>query len=86
LIRRALLGHPGQLALQPPVLGLVIDARLRRRLPEKLHPLVERILAGPQASGHLPHGISAHRDLMHRVPLELVAVVACPLGRLLGSK
>lgn len=31
-------------------------------------------------------GIPTHRDLMHRVPLELVAVIACPHVSLLASK
>src|SRR6056297_1632012 len=47
---------------------------------------LERILADPQASGHLSNRIPAHRDLIHRVPLERVAVVACPHVRLHGSK
>jgi len=47
---------------------------------------VERILADAQPPGNLPNPIPAHRDLVHRIPLELVTVVACPHVRLLGSK
>ena len=82
----ALLGHPSQFALQPPVLGLMVHAGLRNWPPEQLQPLVERIRADAQTAGHLPHRIPAHGYLMHRIALELVAVVACPHGRLLGSK
>jgi hypothetical protein len=47
---------------------------------------VTRTWSGRDASGHLPNRIPAHRDPMHRVPLELIAVVACPHRRLPGSR
>ena len=51
--------------------------------------------AGPARSGgclpahgglNLPNRITPHRDLMHRIPLELVAVIACPHIGILASK
>src|SRR6056297_212304 len=45
---------------------------------------VERVRADAQPPGNLPNRIPAHRDLMHRIALELVAVIACPYGRLLA--
>ena len=39
-----------------------------------------------QAPGHLPNRIPAHRDLMRRAAIELIAVIACPIIRLIGSK
>jgi hypothetical protein len=36
--------------------------------------------------GNLPNRIPTHHDLMHRIPLELVAVITCPDVGLLASK
>ena len=36
--------------------------------------------------GNLPNRISPNRDLMHRFPLELVAVIVSPHVGLLASK
>lgn len=79
--------HTGLLALRVSVLGLMTHTRrLRHRFPELLQPLVKRMCADPRGSGHLPNRIPPHRDLIHSIPLELVAEVACPHGRFLGSK
>ena len=59
---------------------------LGRRVTEQLHPIVERIRADAQPPGYLPNRISSHCNLMHRVALERVAVVACPNVGLLASK
>ncbi len=39
-----------------------------------------------QTSGNLANRVSRTRDLLHRIPLELVAVIACPHLGLLASK
>ncbi len=83
----ALLRHPSQLVLQSPVLGLMIHVGLLwGRIAEQLHPLVERMHADPQLPGNLPNPIPPHRDLMHRIALELVMVIACPHLGLLALK
>lgn len=65
---------PCQFPLRSSALGLVVHAgHLGRGVRETLHPPVKRVRADPQTAGNLPH-----RDLLHRVPLELAAVVARP--------
>src|SRR6056297_37358 len=55
-------------------------------IAEQLHPLVGRMRADAQSTGHLPNRIAPHRDLMHRIALELVTVIARPHVGLLASK
>ena len=71
----------------PTALGFVIHARLLTlRTAKKLYPLIERMRADVQAPGNLPISTSPNTDLVHRVPLELVAVVARAHVGLLASK
>lgn len=78
-------GQTGQFALHPPILCLMVHARFRDRLPEQLQSLVEGIRANAQTLGHLSRRIPPNRDLVHRIPLELVAVIAPPHVGLLVS-
>jgi len=82
----SLLGHPDQFALQAPVLGRMVHALLWNWFPELLPPLVQRMCTDAQTLGYLSYRVPTHPDLMHRVPLELVAVTACPRLGLLASK
>ena len=73
-------------ALQASVLDLLVQARLRNRLAEPLQPLVQRMRTYAQSHGNFPIRIPPHRDLMYRIPLELVVVIACLDVGLLASK
>ena len=55
-------------------------ARLRNRLPERHHPFAQRSSAHAQTPRHLPHRDPAYHNRMHRIPLEIVSVVACPMS------
>ena len=57
-----------------------------RWFPEQMHPFVQRMRAHAQTTRNLPNWIPSNRNLMHRVPLELITVIACPHVSLLASK
>ena len=65
---------------------MINPVALRSGRPVELQPLVQRIRADAQTLRNLSNRIATLGDLMHRVPLEIVALVARPHVGLLTPK
>lgn len=79
--------RPVRFTLKLAVLGYMIDGELAwRRVTEQLHPFKNRMRADAQTPGNLSNRIASLYDLMHRIALEIVAVITCLHVGLLASK